>query len=105
MRISLRAVLNILVLGLCGWGLIWFFVSNRFYINQIVVEGNQRVSAEAIVAASGIQGYSIFWVNAQQVTEGIIQSLPPVKHVRVRYGLPNVVTLTVKDTVYVPAES
>jgi cell division septal protein FtsQ len=77
--------------------LIWFFVSNRFYINQIVVEGNQRVSAEAIVAASGIQGYSIFWVNARQVAESVVQSLPPVKHVQVQYGLPNVVTLTVKE--------
>jgi cell division septal protein FtsQ len=96
-RISLRTVINILALGLFGWALVWFFVSDRFYVNQIVVDGNQRVSTEAIVAASGIHGYSIFWVNAREVVNSVTAALPPIRQVRIRYGLPNVVILTVEE--------
>jgi cell division septal protein FtsQ len=96
-RISLRAVANILALGLFGWALVWFFASDRFYVNQIAVDGNQRVSTEAIIAASGIHGYSIFWVNAREVVNNITTALPPIRQVRIRYGLPNVVTLTVEE--------
>jgi cell division septal protein FtsQ len=96
-RIRLRTIINILALGLFGWALVWFFVSDRFYVNQIVVEGNQRISTEAIVAASGIQGYSIFWIDARKVMDNIIETLPPIRQVRVRYGLPNVVNLIVEE--------
>jgi cell division septal protein FtsQ len=96
-RISLRTVLNILALGLLGWVLVWFFVSNRFYVNQIMVEGNQRVSTDAIVTASGVRGYSIFWINGREVVDNITAALPPIRQVRVRYGLPNVITLTVEE--------
>jgi cell division septal protein FtsQ len=76
---------------------VWFFVSNRFYVNQITVEGNQRVSSEAIAAASGVYGYSIFWVNPRQVAQSMPQSLPPIRQARVRHGLPNVVHLVVEE--------
>jgi cell division septal protein FtsQ len=100
-RDSLRAhgrlSFNVLVLGLLGWGLVWFFASDQFYVQQVVVTGNQRVSAEAILAVSGIQEYSIFWISPRKVISSIIESLPPIKHVRVRYGLPNLVTLIVQE--------
>ncbi len=96
-RISGSQAFHILLLGVLGWLLVWFFVSNRFYVNQVVVEGNQRVSSEAVVTASGVYGYSIFWVNPGRVAEAITESLPPVRAVRVRYGLPNVVRLTVEE--------
>ena len=92
-----KSVVNALALGLLVWALVWLFVSDRFYVYQIAVEGNQRVSTEAIVSTSGIQGYSIFWINARQVAANIIESLPPVRHVRVRYSLPNSVTLTIEE--------
>jgi cell division septal protein FtsQ len=96
-RISLRAVLNVVVLGLLGWVLVWFFVSDQFYVNQVTVEGNQRVSADAIVAASGVHGYSVFWINARDIVDNITATLPPIRQVRVRYGLPNLLTLTVEE--------
>ena len=92
-----KSVVNALALGLLVWALIWLFVSDRFYVYQIAVEGNQRVSTEAIVSASEINGYSIFWINARQVAANIIASLPPVKRVRVRYNLPNIVTLAIEE--------
>ena len=97
MRINGNQALYILLLGVLGWLLVWFFVSNRFYVNHVVVEGNQRVSDEAVVAASGVYGYSIFWVNPGKVAEEITASLPPIRTVRVRYGLPNVVRLAVEE--------
>jgi cell division septal protein FtsQ len=97
MRINGNQALNILFLGGLLWLLVWFFVSNRFYVNQITIEGNQRVSGEAIAAASGVYGYSVFWVKPHQVAQSIIEALPPIRDVRVRYGLPNVVHLTVEE--------
>jgi cell division septal protein FtsQ len=96
-RVRGNLILNVLVLGLLGWGLIWFFVSDEFYVDQIVVTGNQRVSTETILAASGLRGYSIFWVSPRKVVAAITESLPPIERVRVRYSLPNAVTLTIEE--------
>lgn len=97
MRINGNQVLHILLLGVFGWLLVWFFASSRFYVNHVVVEGNQRVSSEAVVAASGVYGYSIFWVDPGKVAEAITEALPPIRAVRVRYGLPNTVHLTIEE--------
>lgn len=96
-RISLRLVINVAVLALMCWLLAWFFLADRFYINQVLVEGNQRVSAEAIAAASGIQGYSIFWVNTRQIALAVAETLPPIQQVSVQYRLPNTVRLAVQE--------
>ncbi|MBN1581355.1 MAG: FtsQ-type POTRA domain-containing protein [Anaerolineae bacterium] len=92
-----QVVLNVLFLALVGWALIWFFTNEEFYVQQVNITGNVRVSSEAILAASSLQGYSIFWINAQQVATSIVKALPPIKHVRVQYGLPNVVNLIVEE--------
>jgi cell division septal protein FtsQ len=89
--------LNVLILGLLGWALIWFFVSDQFYVNQVVVKGNQRVAADAIIAASAVRGYSVFWLDANEIAQAITSSLPPVKQVQVSYGLPNKLTLSVVE--------
>jgi cell division septal protein FtsQ len=96
-RISVAAALNLVLLLGLGALLVWFFVSDRFYVTQIAVEGNDRVSAEAIALASQVHGYSIFWVDGRQVAEAIKTALPPVRTVRVRYGLPDKVLLTVEE--------
>jgi cell division septal protein FtsQ len=92
-----NAILNILFLTLLGWAAIWFFASDRFYIDHVTVTGNRRVSTEAILQASGLQGYSIFWVNARKVAHNIAESFPPVKRVRVQYGLPNIARLVIEE--------
>jgi cell division septal protein FtsQ len=97
LRLNGKLVFNVLFLALVGWGLIWLFVSERFYVSHIAISGNHRVSTEAILAASGIQGYSILWVNRGQVIDNILTALPPVKDVKLRYGLPNVVTVVVEE--------
>jgi cell division protein FtsQ len=96
-QISGGAALNLVLAFALVGVLVWFFVSERFYVTQIVVEGQQRVSAEAIAAVSELYGYSIFWVDRSQVAEAITSALPPIRAVRVRTGLPNTVVLTVEE--------
>ena len=96
-QVNGNLVCNMLFLALIGWALIWFFVSDQFYVGQIEVVGNERVSIEAIRSASGLQDYNIFWVNARQAAAQIVQALPPVQEVRVQYGLPNVVKLVITE--------
>jgi hypothetical protein len=91
------------VLGLLGWALVWFFTSELFYIDQIVVTGNRRVSADVIREISGLEGFSVFWINSRRVAADVAQSLPPITSVQVRYGLSDgrrvaaVATLTVHE--------
>jgi len=77
----------VLFLGLLGWALVWFFTSELFYIDHIVVTGNQRVSADVIREISGLEGFSVFWINPRRVVDNIVQSLPPITSVQVRYRL------------------
>jgi cell division septal protein FtsQ len=92
-----RVAFSVLVLVLLGWGLVWFFASDQFYVTRIEVTGNQRVATETILAASGVHGYSIFWVNPQKVADSIARSLPPIGQVRVQYSLPNHVALQIQE--------
>lgn len=92
-----QVALNILFLALVGWALIWFFTNEAFYVQQVNVAGNVRVSSQAIQAASKLQGYSVFWINPQRVVADIIAALPPIKQVRVQYGLSYVVNLIVEE--------
>jgi cell division septal protein FtsQ len=97
LRLNGNLVFNVLFLALVGWGLTWLFVSDRFYVGHVEIAGNHRISREAILGASGIEGYSVFWVNRRQVVDNILTTLPPVRHVELRVGLPNVVRLVVEE--------
>jgi hypothetical protein len=92
-----RAAFNIAVLSLLGWVLVWFFASDQFYVSQIVVTGNSRLSAEMIRQVSGLQGYSSFWIDPRRTAARVMESLPPITSVQVRHGLSNTVTLLVKE--------
>jgi cell division septal protein FtsQ len=92
-----RAAFNVAVLGLLVWALLWFFVSDRFYVDQIIVTGNTRMPADMIHQASGLQGYSSFWIDPQHVASQITDSLPPLESVQVSYGLSDKVVLHVKE--------
>ncbi len=97
LRLNWNALFNVLVLGALGWLLAWLFLSDRFYVSRVTVIGNHRVASKAVVAASGLQGYSIFWVDPRAVATQVVESLPPVRRVRVRYSLPNRVSLIVEE--------
>jgi hypothetical protein len=85
------------VLGLLGWALVWAFVSDQFYVTQIVVDGNHRISADVIRQASGLLGYSSFWIHPAKTAARIMESLPPITSVQVHHDLSNTVTLRVQE--------
>jgi cell division septal protein FtsQ len=100
-----HAAFNVLFLGLLGWALVWFFTSELFYINQIVVTGNQRISADIIREVSGLEGFSVFWINSQHVADNIVQSLPPIESAQLRYGLSDGRRLAATTTLTVQEQS
>jgi cell division septal protein FtsQ len=97
LHLNKNAVFNVLVLSLLVWGIVWFFASDRFYIRHVRVVGNRRVSQEALQEATGLYGYSVFWVNPRKVVADVLENVPPVRRVRVKSGLPNLVTLEVEE--------
>ena len=97
LHVNGNVVLNLLVFGLLAWGLTWFFTADRFYVDQVIVTGGQRVASEIIAQAAGLRGYSIFFVDPEDVAARIMQAVPPVRRVSVRYALPNRVMVTVEE--------
>jgi hypothetical protein len=81
-----KTVLNVGVLALLGWVLIWLFTSERFYVRHVEAIGNHQVSSEILSQVSGLQGYSVFWINPRRVSAQILAALPPIQSVQVRYG-------------------
>jgi hypothetical protein len=65
----------------------WLFTSDRFYVRRVEAIGGSQVSAQALKQVSGLEGYSVFWINPKRVSEQILDELPPVSSVQVRYGL------------------
>jgi len=76
--------------------LVWFFWSYDFYVYGATITGNQLLTDEAIFAHSELEGYNIFYVDPAQVQHRI-EAMPAVKWVRVTYGLPNHVTITLGE--------
>jgi len=81
-------------------GLIWilceFFISYAFYVYDADVQGNRLLSAERIYQASGIDGYSIFWIQPE-IVEASLEALPYVRAATVRCWLPNRVQILVEE--------
>jgi len=75
---------------------IYLFASYDFYLFDISVEGNEAVSSEEILEASGAEGYSIFFIDPQKVAEAVA-SLPDVEEVEVRCRLPNRLSIKVRE--------
>jgi cell division septal protein FtsQ len=90
-------MVNVIVFGLLAWLGIWFFASDEFYIDQIRVQGNERIPSEVIAQASGLRGYSIFWVHPHRIAAQVEVAIPPIERVQVRYGLPNIVEIQVLE--------
>jgi hypothetical protein len=82
-----KTLFNVAVLALLGWALMWFFTSERFYVRRVEAVGNSQVSAQVLKQVSGLEGYSVFWINPKRVSEQILDTLPPIMSVQVRYGL------------------
>ncbi len=107
LRLSLKPVMGFwqnkggrvpgfLLLAAMLWVVNQFFVSDLFYVYEITVRGNAAVSAAEIYQASGLEGFSVFYLDPCQV-EAAVTSLPNIKEAEVHYQLPAVVTIEVVE--------
>ena len=82
--VALGSVGGIALLGL----VLWFAFSPQFYVTSAQVIGAQRVPAEAVFAASGLERLHILWANPRAAEQRILEAIPSVERVRVSCGLP-----------------
>ncbi len=90
-----RAVGLIVLAGLLTI-LVEFFASDAFYVYDAEVRGNRLLSASQIYEASGIDSYSIFWIQPE-VVERKLEALPYIRSATVRCWLPNRVQIIVEE--------
>jgi cell division septal protein FtsQ len=90
-----RLILLPLLAGV-AFMLLQFFTREEFYIYSAQVRGNQRVSAEDIYQASGIDSQHIFWVRPAAAALRIA-ALPGVSEAHVSMALPNQVVIDVQE--------
>lgn len=69
-----------------------------FQVETIGVVGNNRYTAEEIIAASGVEiGDNLFQMNKNQISQRILQQLPYIGEVSPQRSLPSTLTLQVKE--------
>ncbi len=88
--------LSLSLLGVLTVITVYLFASYDFYVFDISVEGNGVVSSEEILEASGVEGYSVFFIDPQKVVTAVA-SLPDVAEAEVGYRLPNRLSIKVRE--------
>lgn len=99
-RIHIRVgwrLLSFLLVLLFGAGLYLFWTLPEFRVTAAQVTGNQRIPAEEINNALGLNGYPIFLLTPDQVRARALQSFPELASVDVTVALPNVVSVNVTE--------
>ena len=80
-----------------AWESRWLLRTALFSVERVEVVGQERLSAEAIVRASGItRGQSLWTLDARRAVAGV-EALPLVRHVELIRAFPNRVTLLVEE--------
>jgi len=92
-RAKILAGFLILALAAVLYG---FFETDHFYIFDFSVVGAHYLTPAEIVKASGMQGYSVFFVDARAV-ERALMKLPEVRAATVTPRLPNQVTIEIQE--------
>ena len=75
-----------------------------FRVNEIVVTGNDRYTAQEIITAAGVEvGDNLFLVNKPQATAGIMRRLPYVERVTPVRRLPDTIEFHITESEAVAA--
>ncbi len=72
------------------------FGTDWFFVEDLEITGVQFLTKPEIVRASGVQDYSIFFVDTASVQKSL-ERFPEVKHANVRTGLPNRVVVDIAE--------
>lgn len=84
--------LFLVLLGFLGF----LFLDDSFYVFSPKVQGNLVMPSEAVIAASGIQGYHIFFIDPQEVAMRVV-ALPDIALAKVRIALPDQAIIEVQE--------
>ena len=69
-----------------------------FQLEQVVVQGNSRYTAQEVENASGLQvGDNLYRVNKFQIKQDILQKLPYVEELRIVRRLPSTIEIIVTE--------
>jgi len=77
--------------------LAWFFLDMRFYVSAAQIQGTALIDAEEVYRASGLDGYSIFYINRAQVTKRICTEVPGIEQVHVDCQLPDRLLIRIEE--------
>jgi hypothetical protein len=90
-------VLSVLALACLGGIAAHLALSTRYVVYAPVVVGNQRLTAEAVRAAAGIDGRRLIFIDRQEVAARVA-AMPEIRAVQVAARMPNQVWITVEET-------
>jgi POTRA domain, FtsQ-type len=99
-RIKIRVgwrLLSFFLVVLSGSGLYLFWSMPDFRVSAAQITGDQRISAEEINSALGLEGYPIFMLKPDQIREKALRNYPELASVEVTISLPNIVTVNVTE--------
>ncbi len=89
-------ILAVVLIVACAAVLFIFFDTDNFYVFDFNIVGAQYLTPTEIVKASGVRGYSIFFIDARAV-ERALAKVPEIKSVNVSTRLPNQVTIEIQE--------
>jgi cell division protein FtsQ len=91
------SLLGALLVVAAAWESRWLLGAAPFAVERVEVIGEEHLSADAIVKASGIaRGQNLWTLDARRAVAGI-EALPLVRHVELIRAFPNRVTLLVEE--------
>jgi cell division protein FtsQ len=99
-RAGARLCVGLLVVALGGSlasGARWLLTAPRFAVERVEVAGQSQLSADDVVAASGLApGQNLFRLDARRAVAGV-EALPLVRRAELVRAFPNRVTLQVEE--------
>jgi cell division protein FtsQ len=99
-RVGAWLSVGLLVLAVGGGlasGAGWLLTAPRFAFERVEVVGQNRLSADEVVAASGlVAGQNLFRLDARRAVAGV-EALPAVRRAELVRAFPNRVTLQVEE--------
>ncbi len=88
-RVNWSRALAALLLTACVGLLLWFFTDMRFYVFEAHVQGTTLIDPSEVYRASGLDGYSVFYIDRSIVAERVSSEVVGVEQVHVDCQLPN----------------
>lgn len=89
-------VVGLSLLAVLALAIAVLLFSDTFYVYEVEATGMQALSPARLLAASGVEQYSIFYLRRQDIAARI-KELPEVKDAMVQVRLPNRVVVQVQE--------